>query len=187
VNLLKIKRSIDLYFFRKELKKVRRNKQVTGYEEANRIGILFDASSLESWSLCSEFIRKLESEGKKVKSLGYIKKKKQTKFLLEQMNMSFFHRSDLDWRLRRKNNRVLEFENISFDLLIDLSPAEILPTKFVAGISKARFKVGLFKQNNVEVFDLMINLKDFELQELMQQVVFYLKMIKKPVAHVGKV
>jgi hypothetical protein len=189
VNLFqKIKHFIRLFFLRRELKKKDRRKQVMGFDESASIGVLFDASDEASWQQTAQFIRQLEAEGKKVRALGFEKHKKAGPHLVEQMNMGFFQRRNFGWNLRRKHPGLQEFENTVFDILIDLSPPGVFHTRFMSALSAARYKVGVFEEEYVEHFDLMMRMPDdYRLQELMQHTVYYLKMIKKPVTHAGKV
>ena len=175
-----------MYFLHRELKGVSRKRQVMGYDDAMHIGILFDASSEESWKLSAKFIKELEAAGKKVTAMGYVCRKKPGPYVIEQLNTSFFQRKDFTWDMKRRNTRLKEFEVTPFDILIDLSPGDMFLTKYITGVSRAIYKVGVFNDSDVDLFDLMIRLPEpFRLQELMQQIVYYLKMIKKPVINVG--
>ncbi len=187
VNIIKkIKHNIRLHFMRRELRQVSRQKQMPDFEDARSIGVLFDASSQETWQQTQQFVRQLENSGKKVVAMGFFRHKKSSPYLIEQMNMGFFQPADFSWNLKIHNPRLKQFVGQPFDILFDLSAAELFHTKYLAGISAAGFKVGVFQQENVEVFDLMIRMPaHYALSELMQHALHYLKMIKKPVSNVG--
>ncbi len=171
---------------RRELQQVARRKQMADFEQARSIGVLFDASSQQEWQQTQQFVRQLESSGKKVMAMGFFRNKKSSQHLIEQMNMGFFQPADFSWNLKINNPRLSEFVGQPFDILFDVSAPELFYTKYLAGISAAGYKVGVFQQENVEVFDLMIRMPaQYALKELMQHAVFYLKMIKKPVSDVG--
>ncbi len=170
----------------RQLRQVSRQKQMTDFEDARSIGVLFDASSQEDWQQTQQFVRQLENSGKKVMAMGFFKHKKSSQHLIEQLHMGFFQPADFSWNLKINNARLTEFVGQPFDILFDLSAPELFHTKYLAGISAAGYKVGVFQQENVEVFDLMIRMPEqYALKELMQHAVHYLKMIKKPVSDVG--
>lgn len=181
-----IKHSIQLYFLGRELNNVTRLKQVMGFDEATLVGVLFDASNKESFEQSLKFIRELESSGKKVTAMGFINTKKPGSYVIEQIHIGFFKRADFTWNFKLRNTRLQDFVDKQFDILIDLTPSETFHTKLIAGISRTLYKVGVFDNSSVDVFDLMIRLPEpFMLKELMQHAVSYLKMIKKPVSHAG--
>jgi len=184
----KIKHWIRMFFFRREMKKASRKKEVMGLEESRNIGLLYEASGEEIYRMAADLAKELQKSGKKVKALGFIPHKTKPDYLLDQLNFSYFSKKDFKWNLRLRTDTVKEFVTTEFDILIDLSPSDLLLVKHLGGLSKARYKTGKYHPEYVEVFDLMLQVDDdFPMNELIEHTLSYLKMIKKPNTHAQQV
>ena len=173
-----IEKRIQTYFFGRELSKVSRKKKVVGFDSARKIGILYDCSQEKHYREVVRLVKDLEQQGKTVHALGFVRQKKMPDYTLAQLNLSFCHRSDFSWRLRLKSPQLQNFIRSGFDLLIDLSPEDLILMKFVMGLSDATYKAGPYHQEYVEVYDLMISEKnEASLKELIEHKLHYLKII----------
>ena len=173
-----IEKRIQTYFFGRELSKVSRKKKVVGFDSARKIGILYDCSQEKHYREVVRLVKDLEQQGKTVHALGVVRQKKMPDYTLAQLNLSFCHRSDFSWRLSLKSPQLQNFIRSGFDLLIDLSPEDLILMKFVMGLSDATYKAGPYHQEYVEVYDLMISEKnEASLKELIEHMLHYLKII----------
>ncbi len=174
----KIKEKYRKFFFRRELKKITRHKKVINYFDAKNIGIIYDASIEENYLLITSFTKELQQEGKKVNTLGYIRQKKKPEYSFPKLIFGFFSSEDFKWNYKYKSNYVKEFVESEFDILIDFSPDDIFLAKYVAGLSKACYKVGTYSEDYYNIYDLLIEVsKSCTLEELMEHSVHYLKTI----------
>ena len=174
----KLIKSIRLFFFQRELKKVTRKKKVVGFDAAKKIGILFDCSQKEHYLEVVSLIKELENQGKTVHALGFVRQKQLPEYTMARLNLSFCHHSDFSWFLKMKSPQLQNFSRSGFDLLIDLSPDDLFLMKLVAGISDATYKAGPFHDDYVDVYDLMIREKETaSLKELIEHMLHYLKII----------
>lgn len=180
----KVKKALRAYFFKKEMKKRVYPKRVTGLDEARSIGIIYDASEEESWKQVQAFVKKLLGDGKRVSSMGFFRQNVRPPFLIEQMHQSFFQKKDLSWNLRLKSTVLNVFAEAGFDILIDLSPSDVFLAKYLSGVSYARYKLGRFHPEMVDIYDLMIETdKPLPLRDMIEHCTHYLKLIKNPDAH----
>lgn len=176
------RKKIQYYFLRVRMNRNERGKMVMGLDEARSIGIVFDASTAADYRLITNHVKLLKDLGKKVTCIGFVQQKKLPGYLHHHVNWTFCQKKDFAWNLRLKTTPMKEFVTDEFDILIDLSSSELFFTKYLAGISKAKYKVGKFNPDQIDIFDLLMQVPDnSNLQELMDQIIHYLKIIKKPV------
>lgn len=155
---------------------------VVGLDEAKSIGLIFDAGSAAEYRLVMAFVKMLNDMGKQVHSLGFIPQKKQPGYLYEQDNWLYCQKHDFAWNLRLKKESLQAYVDNEFDLLIDVSPTSAFFAKYLSGLSSARYKVGRYNAEQLDLFDLMMQVPDnTEIQELMDHIIHYLKIIKKPI------
>ncbi|TSA49937.1 MAG: hypothetical protein D4R43_03060 [Sphingobacteriales bacterium] len=71
-----------------------------------------------------------------------------------------------------------EFIDRKFDILINVSIKENLPLEYIAALSQASYRVGLYDPNKLYCNDLMIDLKGNKtLQKYIDQVKHYLHIL----------
>ena len=173
-----IQKSIRNYFFGRELKKVSRKKKVVGFDNARKIGILYDCSQQAHYREVVRLVKNLEQQGKTVHALGFVRQKQMPEYTMAQLNFSFCHKSDFSWWLKLKSPQLQNFIRSGFDILIDLSPEDLFLMKYIMGISDATYKAGPYHEEYMDIYDLMISEKPGTgLKELIEHTLHYLKMI----------
>jgi len=178
--LKKVRKKYRKFFFNKQKKKNKRNKKVVNYFDANSIGIIYDASIEDNYNFITECVKKIQSDNKKVNTLGYIKHKKLPDYCFPKLIFGFFFAKDFKWNYKPKSNFVKEFIESEYDILIDLSPCEIYHAKHIAGLSKAKYKTGKLNNEYLHIYDLMIDISDSSsIEELYENSLHYLKTINK--------
>jgi len=166
------------YFLRKETKKITRQKKVVNYFDAKSIGIIYDASKEENYLFITGFTKDLQQDGKKVSTLGFVRQKKKPEYSFPKLIFGFFSAGDFGWNYKYQSNFIKDFVDSDFDILLDFSTEDIFFTKYIAGLSKARYKVGAFSYDYYKIYDLLINVsKSCSLEELMEHSLHYLKTI----------
>lgn len=179
-----IREKLRSYFFRVEVNKRRRDKDVMGLDESRVVGIIFDASESADYSEVVSLVSSLRESGKKVRGMGFVRQKQKPDYLLDQIHFSFCQARDFSWTLKLKTPALVEFTESEMDLLLDLSPSGLFYPKYLAAITNARYKVGNYHPDQVEIYDMMIQEKEpFNVKEFISHCLQYLKIIKKPGKH----
>jgi len=155
----KLRTKIGKYYFRKDLTRFDRFRKMTNLGDAKRIGILYTLNEVPDYDKISEFVSLLQHEHKEVKALGFVKNKNLVSRFLPKLSYDFFSKRDLTWFYKPIHNKVKDFIEKEFDILIDLSLQDSFPLKYISGLSNAFCRVGRFSDENSEYYDLMFDLK----------------------------
>jgi len=102
----------------------------------------------------------------------------ETTSLKNTVNMKLLTKKDISI-LQKPFEKIEEnFLNGEYDLLIDLTTREILPLKYLLGISKALCRCGM-KKKGYSFYDLEIDVSaKTKGTELLKQILYYLSTIK---------
>jgi len=169
---------IGQYYFRKDQSKSDRQRQITNLKDAKRIGILYTLDDVPDYERVSEFVTQLQGEHKEVKALGFVKNKNLIQRFLPKLSYDFFSNRDLTWFYKPIHNKVKDFIDKEFDILIDLSLNDNFPLKYISGLSNALLRVGTYSDQNTDYYDLMIDLKpSMTSEDYLGQVQHYLTVI----------
>ncbi|MGC6428861.1 MAG: DUF6913 domain-containing protein [Flavobacteriales bacterium] len=172
----KIKQKVGDYFFRRDLKFNDRKRVVHSFHTAQSIGVLYDATDLKDMMLVSEFVNDLFNSKKDIKALGFVNKNELSHNYIPMLQFDFFFLKDLNWYYKPQNYIIQNFLEKDYDILINLCTSNCIPVKYLAGSSKAKFKVGKFEKN-MSVYDMMIDVKQDSLEVLIKEVKHYLNLI----------
>jgi hypothetical protein len=151
-----IRYRIGNIYFKKELASLKRKKVTTNLLKAKYIGIVYIVESEKQYEAICSFVKSLQDERKEVKALGFVNDKMIPHFCYPKIAYDYFTVKDLNWYLKPSNTFVHDFLNKEFDLLLDLSIQSCFSVQYVAGLSKAKFKVGRFGINPLNFYDLML-------------------------------
>lgn len=175
----RLRTRIGLYYMKKEQSRSERLCRMTNLGDAKRIGILYTLDDVPDYERVSAFVSQLQSEHKEVKALGFVKNRSLVQRFLPKLSYDFFSKRDLTWFYKPIHTQVRDFIEKEFDLLIDLSLQDSFPLKYISGLSRALCRVGKFSENNLEYYDLMIEIKPtMTFEEYIGQVQHYLTIIK---------
>jgi len=164
---------------RQQLKRRTRIKVMCDWDGAKTVGILFTPDSIESYNRIIQFANKLVDERSiKVLCIGYVENKKHLDLYSEQPGFRFFSAKQCNWYGKPKDHAVEFFIDKEFDMLLDLNLKDNVTLDFIAGMSKAKYKVGRQK-DNTRIYDMMIDpQKENTLDYLITQIELYLSMFK---------
>ena len=167
--------------FLKEMKRTIRKPEIVNFEEASKIGILYDATDERDSDSIKNYIKNVRSVYKKdILAMGYVDKKLTHKSQYAQFGLDFFTRKDLNYRMIPVNPVVKNFINEKFDILINLNSGKCFPLRYISAMSKAKFRVGRYSSTNTIYFDLMVNLEgDPPIRTVMNEIEHFLRLIKK--------
>ena len=154
------------------------------FYDIKTIGIVWDASKPEDFSILSRFNQKMAEMNKEVKIFGYFPGKEfpdkytAVRFLtcIKKKEVSFFYcpvHPDTETFVKTK-----------FDVLIDINFKKHFPLVYISSLSQAGLKVGLAdSQPMASPFDLMISMKSpVNIEKYIDQVLYYLEMINSETA-----
>ena len=173
------KQKVGKWVFQRELKSNKRTKEVCNLDNAQSIGILYDATSEDQIKIIKPFVSYFFDLKKDVKALGYVNSKQLSFHHTPKLQYDFFYQKDLNWFYKPQNYIIDNFVKKEYDILINLCNSSIIPIKYLVASSIAHFKIGIHEEN-YEIYDLMISLKDDKsLEKLMHEIKHYINLINK--------
>jgi hypothetical protein len=169
------------YFLKNEMRIRKREIQGMGLDSARSIGILFNAKDERSFKTIRDFADKLRGGGlRKVKALGFVPKQEVAAFLQSSQDFDFFTRDDFNWYYKPQGRKVAGFIGEQFDILIDLRLSRFTSLLFIVALSRAQFKVGRYRSDFKEFYDLMIDVdENSDLTYFISQIEHYLSMLNE--------
>jgi len=150
------------------------------FEKVKTVGVLFDATNPEDFELVKRYVTYLREYSKKVKVLGYFNTKNIPALTYSKLEYDFFSVKDVNWMYKPNSMVINNFIAEEFDLLIDLNVNDHFPIKYIAALSKAKFKVGKYIENEIDVYDMMIDADQTKtVKYFLRQVDTYITMLNK--------
>ena len=167
--------------FMKEMKRINRKPEIVSFDEATKIGILYDATDEHDSDSVKNYVKNVRANYKKdILAMGYVDKKALHKSQYAQIGLDFFTRKDLNFQMIPVNPVVNNFINENFDILINLNSGKCFPLRYISAMSKARFRVGRYSSSNTVYFDMMVKLKgEPPLNTVIEEIEHFLRLIKK--------
>jgi len=138
-----IKQNVGLLMLKRSAKALQRQKTFHNFDSAKTAGILFNATVQESYIVAKNFIAFLASKNIQVEAMGYVLNNDLIGYFPYQKGVNFFALNDMNWYGKPMNKSFHEFIEKPFDMLIDLSLADLFQVHYIFGLSKSKFKVGL--------------------------------------------
>ncbi|MBP6335602.1 MAG: hypothetical protein KA444_09035 [Bacteroidia bacterium] len=165
--------------FIKEIQKHKYSAEVVNFDAASSIGILYDATDERDYESVKAYVKKVRTQYKKdILAMGFVDKKKLPPSQFAQYGLDFFTRKDLDIRLIPSNPIVKNFIGQKFDILINYNSGNCFPLRYIAALSKSRFRVARYDQKNTDCYDVMIHIKgDPALKEVIEETEHFLRKI----------
>jgi hypothetical protein len=158
--LQQIRRWILHFFINREIRRNIRVKKHVDFNEVQTVGVLFLLEDEKKFIQVDRIIKKLVQQGKRVKMIGYFPEKIMPSFYTQKLKIDIFTNKDTNLFGFPKSGAVKVFIERKFDLLIDFTEDDILPTDYILGMSNAGFKAGRYREDMVKVLDLMIKKPD---------------------------
>jgi hypothetical protein len=179
VEILKdITGAVRFWFLKRAYSKISRKKKLLGYAQATSFGIIYDASNEENYRRMTLLVRDLQQDQKKVKTLGFVNLKKMPDYTFSKLTFEFCNAKNFSFSQQPTSPSIIDFISNDFDILIDLSPSDFFQMKYLCAVSGAKMKVGRYVEKYIDIYDLMLQMADHSpLQETIEQVIHYLKMI----------
>lgn len=171
-----IKRSWGQIVLYGKTKKLKRNKSLVNLNNAETIGIIYELTDQASFRKIKLLKKELTTPKRQIVVVGFVNRDDIPNYCIAANSGYYFNKKDLNWFGFPKNDYIAKLMNKEFDIFIDLSLEDIYAIKSISALSKSKFKVGRYSENNKELFDLMIRLKKGKssIDELSEQIVHYL-------------
>lgn len=167
-------------FLNKNLPKLQRFRKIVNLDDAKTIGIIYELKDEQTYNHITRFVKLLQDKQINVKAIGFFDGNIKPIYAIEKLSLDYYDRKDLNWYNKPKGNYVTDFCKYDFDILIDLSLDGNFQTKYIAALSKAKFKVGKDGGRNAAIFDVMININvKTTLDEFITLIIHYLSIINK--------
>ena len=156
------------------LKRSNISRRTSGFRESLSIGILYTYSNKHNFELVNDLINRLKKEGKQVTPITHIVKMGPN----DTYNFPFFNSSDVDFWGKWKSDEVNSFLNKSFDYLLSLDLNTNNMTQNILAKSKAKCRVGRFEEGKSDYFEMMIDHKENNYDQFIDQVFHYIKNVR---------
>ena len=179
---------IRQYFFDRVVKHTSRASHYLSWDNIHTVLVLFESDLQEKNQEARDFIKLLQTEGKKVVACCYVDKKKAESATLDHWVV--FDRSQVNW-LKRTKEEFMQPLKAQFDVVMDLTETDCLPLKYVLLQAKSDFRCGKSCGDN-SLYDFVIEMPPHPIDaktgmprmdynfvgKLGEEIVRYLKMIK---------
>jgi hypothetical protein len=162
-----------------KISKLTRKPHYINFFNIKNIGVVWDASRPEEFSLLTKFYQRMSEQKIDVTILGYYPGKKLPDQYTAIRFLTCIKNNEVDFLYRPVTSETDKFIKNRFDVLIDLNFRNLFPLVYVSSLSVASLKVGLSDSRpESSPFDLMISLKNtVSIDEYLEQVILYLEMI----------
>ena len=156
------------------IKSTKAVRETNGFSNSLSIGILFTYSDKHNFTLVNEMVDKLEHEGKTTNSITYIMKMGEN----DNYQFPFFNIKDIDFWGRWKKMEVNHFIDLPFDYLLNLDLNINNVTQNILARSMAKCRVGRYEEGKSDYFELMIDHKENNYEQFIDQVYHYIKNLR---------
>ena len=152
-------------------------RNVTNYQQVNKIGILFHLTEGVDPEPLAQFIRKLEQDHKKLKILTYLETTHSHPY---RFYIDYIQKDDIPWTGKIEEiPKIKQFLDTPFDYLfcIESEPQPVF--NIILNKSIANCRVGLFDERRTNLFELMVENPDWQnLSHTLDQMYIYLRKLK---------
>ena len=165
--------------FMTRLRLPQKRRQVVSFEQARKIGMLYDATLEGDYESVKNYVKTIRADHKEVVALGYVDGKDLSRNQFAQLGLDFFTRKDLNWNMIPHSLEVRNFINEPFDIHTNLNDSNCFPLNYISAMSKARFRIGRYSKTNLHHFDFLIEAgNSTSLQQFIKEADKYLRVIK---------
>ncbi|RKD18942.1 hypothetical protein BCY91_13745 [Pelobium manganitolerans] len=165
-----------LYHLKKEIKKIRRSSASVSLKAARYVGILVNVENQKQLQEVQKVAAELQTAQKKVRLLAFT----SNKSLQANANTNFqlISTKDVNWDLTPKREKIMNFVNNEFDILINLCTEFCFPLLYVAALSKSLFKVAAYDKKSSAFYDFMLATEQQSISGFSAELKYYLDKIK---------
>jgi len=128
----------------KGIASLERNRKLININSAGSVGILFELKDDAIYYGIQKYFQKLQENKIRVKALGFTSNKHITSQFLPVLSFDFFDSRQVNWLNIPKIKCAQDFIDTDFDICINIASEDVFPLKYIAALSKSRFKVGAY-------------------------------------------
>ncbi len=168
-------------FFKWQVKRKMKKKSVSRYwtplEEARSIGILFIVRNRATLQSLEQWIQEWQGGGRTIEALGYWPhKRRPPQKVLGSPTIQCITPSDINWWYRPAGRTVKTMIDKEYDLLLNIFREECPPLEYMAALSKARLRVGMYRGDfSLHYNDFLVDMPDTEaIDPMIEQIQHYL-------------
>ncbi len=172
-----IKIKIGKYLLKSSLEKREPMNAVPNFDSIKEIAILYQADDTKKEAEVNKLAQHLREQGKKVLLMGFVNQKQLPENYKFQISQEYFWKESLSLFLLPQKEKVANFINKPFDLLINLYSEFSLPMVAVSAYSKAKNRIGAHFPESESYNDILIDGQFKNLFELGLQMEHYLKIV----------
>lgn len=176
--------SIGKYLLRKKLTGISRQGNFISFAEAHKVGLLYDATDEKSSDPVRQYVKKIIAAQKEVRALGFVSRKELPEGQYARLGMDFFTKKGVNlWQIPT-HPVAKNFADEEFDILLDLTLEPCFPLQYLSAVSRAKFRVGRYREHQTGYYDLMIDLEAGSgLEAFIDQAHHYISLLNsRPVA-----
>ncbi|MFA7081676.1 MAG: hypothetical protein WC135_03600 [Bacteroidales bacterium] len=173
----KIRRFVQSFVLKAKLKRHQREKKVSSLNSAKTVGIVCLVDKEINWNIIKTLIKEFQDNKAKIEVMGVFYGNLKPLWFIETLNVTLCTDKELGLSQIPNGMHVDEFLAKEFDLLIDFSIKDDFAPFYLSALSKAKFKIGLDTENNRKHFDLLLKLKETNMNEYKNQLIHYLSKI----------
>ncbi len=172
-----IKRNTGLSALNKALKTVKRNKFIHNLVTARSVAIIGVVNTIKDFDDIAALQKFLVDKNMLVDIIVYYPGKETPQQFLFRKNINLFNKNEVNWYGKPLHPSVELFCRKEYDILIDLTLEETFPMRWIATLSRSRFKVGSLSYTG-NPYELIITVDSRkEIAYLSEQIIHYLNLI----------
>ena len=170
-----INRSIHRLIIKRKTKGKEQIREFIGLDHARSVAVLYMANKKENVEKVKAFGQKIADMNKDIHMLGLLPNKKLESLKEAYPGMRFISKNELSWYKVPKNLPSSRFIKNDFDILINLYLKESLPLQYISSLSKAKFRIGHYREKNLYCNDFLIDLNGAkDLDSLIELVEYFI-------------
>lgn len=176
----KVRLKMGRLILSKKVSRLKRKIYYSNFNKIKNIGIVWDASRTAEFSSLNRFHQRMQEIKIDVTIFGYFPGKNLPDQYTAIRYLTCIRKDEVNKLYHPVSAEANSFINNPFDVLIDINFEKHFPLVYVALLSMARFKVGLYDNESEEYpFDLMMDIKNpVDIDGYLTKVIHYLEMIK---------
>ena len=178
---MSIKSTLQSLTLKAKVKKNQRFKKVCNMAEAKSVGFVCYFEEEDQWKTIQPAVQTFQNSGAKVMVLGIYPGKVKPLWYVETMNTLMCSLSEFGLTGIPKGQKIDDFLNERFDILINCDLSEHFTTDYLSMLSNAGFRVAADTEKNRKHFDLLIKMEEADLRLFIEQTLFYLSSFKTKV------
>ncbi|WP_017256879.1 DUF6913 domain-containing protein [Pedobacter arcticus] len=161
---------------KQEIKKISRKNKSISLKAAQYIGIVVTVENQKQLDEIEKVALEFQKQNKKVRLLAFTSNiNLKTLF---PSNIELITKEDINWNFVPKREKIINFVNNEFDILINLCTEICFPLVYITALSKSFFKVGAYHKKHSAFYDFMLATQQQSISGFNTELKYYLDKIK---------